>query len=643
MKLNPLLYKSFSMASLAMLISGSKTLGANDINIVIDPSLSAWTSAWGPAYAGKSFDSGNTAAVLLENWSGNTGGQDSYVVGTVADCNGWATCGTNIDGTQYSSIEMDILFFTTNTVSLASCCSAGFQIGFDHGYSFTSLTNFFPAYDGVFHHLSIPIPAAASGANQFYSVGFYIWQPGGVNGALTWEVKNVVVKARLVQVPPPTLSNPYKPTPGLNLFSRTQNGGGNQRTDIGVINNPSGNTWLGASGPVTYSLTITNFPDPSVSYYGNYQAQIFLTSGNFPLPASESAPDYTEASVIFVEIDTTPTGGAYASFRYKINEPQSNAGMFGTDNGTAGTLVTLGGVSTVLGTWSITFNNDTNVTLTGPGGVSTSFVFTNAIALNTNSTPCFGDPLNIFFGGQANASSLIGHEVVLSAASVTGNGNPVSDNFMTDTPPLNSSLWGIFAGDQSTVQLIPTDPLARWVPWTLPDNGFGLLTTATPANSNSWITLTGAGATASLLTMAHSAYRLAYVPSANIPSAQASFFQLVKRTPTQLQVLLPGESNAPGTVSGKSGSPIAQSVGVPFNITVNACDATWHIASSSDTVSFSSTDATANLPPNTALVNGSATISGLTQFNTAGTWTITATDVTTGSIASGASSSVTAQ
>jgi hypothetical protein len=36
---------------------------------------------------------------------------------------------------------------------------------------------------------------------------------------------------------------------------------------------------------------------------------------------------------------------------------------------------------------------------------------------------------------------------------------------------------------------------------------------------------------------------------------------------TQLQVLLPGESAAPGTIDGKSGQPDTQTVGVPFNVT----------------------------------------------------------------------------
>ena len=41
----------------------------------------------------------------------------------------------------------------------------------------------------------------------------------------------------------------------------------------------------------------------------------------------------------------------------------------------------------------------------------------------------------------------------------------------------------------------------------------------------------------------------------------------------QLQVLLPGETAAPGTPTGKTGSPTAQTAGTGYTVTVNAVDA----------------------------------------------------------------------
>src|SRR5512146_96681 len=42
---------------------------------------------------------------------------------------------------------------------------------------------------------------------------------------------------------------------------------------------------------------------------------------------------------------------------------------------------------------------------------------------------------------------------------------------------------------------------------------------------------------------------------------------------THLQILLPGETAAPGTSTGKMGTPRDQTAGVPFDVRVRACDA----------------------------------------------------------------------
>jgi hypothetical protein len=97
---------------------------------------------------------------------------------------------------------------------------------------------------------------------------------------------------------------------------------------------------------------------------------------------------------------------------------------------------------------------------------------------------------------------------------------------------------------------------------------------------------------------------------------------------TQLQLLMPGETAAPGTATGKTGTPTAQTAGTPFNVTVNAVDANWNLVSSTHTIAISSTDANAALPANAALAGGTKTFA--VTFKTAGSWTVTATDATDG-------------
>src|SRR5256886_7434461 len=46
---------------------------------------------------------------------------------------------------------------------------------------------------------------------------------------------------------------------------------------------------------------------------------------------------------------------------------------------------------------------------------------------------------------------------------------------------------------------------------------------------------------------------------------------------TKLQLLVPGETAAPGTGSGKTGTPTAQTAGTAFTVTVNAVDANWYL------------------------------------------------------------------
>ena len=98
----------------------------------------------------------------------------------------------------------------------------------------------------------------------------------------------------------------------------------------------------------------------------------------------------------------------------------------------------------------------------------------------------------------------------------------------------------------------------------------------------------------------------------------------------KLQLLMPGETAAPGTGSGKTGSPSAQTAGTSFNVTVNAVDANWNLVNTvTDTAAITSSDANATLPGNAALVAGTKTFA--VTAKTAGSATFTATDISDGS------------
>ncbi len=100
---------------------------------------------------------------------------------------------------------------------------------------------------------------------------------------------------------------------------------------------------------------------------------------------------------------------------------------------------------------------------------------------------------------------------------------------------------------------------------------------------------------------------------------------------SRLQVLLPGETAAPGTGSGKSGSPRAQVAGVPFNVTVNACDNTWAaVTTVTNSIQITSSDASATLPGPAQLNAGTRTFT--VTMNAAGSFNVQARDLTDNTI-----------
>lgn len=109
---------------------------------------------------------------------------------------------------------------------------------------------------------------------------------------------------------------------------------------------------------------------------------------------------------------------------------------------------------------------------------------------------------------------------------------------------------------------------------------------------------------------------------------------------SKLQVLLPGESAAPGTITGKSGTPNAQTVGIPFNVTVRACDDSWNtVTTMTNIIQLSSSDESATLPGAAALVDGQVSLT--VTLNAAGSFTVSAEDQTDPTIPLATSADVT--
>jgi hypothetical protein len=324
-------------------------------------------------------------------------------------------------------------------------------------------------------------------------------------------------------------------------------------------------------------------------------------------------------------------------FRYKTNEPAGNGMLF---NGTSPTntasnpngwpiqpFCSLNPAVGPLGTWSVTFANTTNVTLTAPDGTTTNFV------LDAASAALFADPVTLILGGQPNNVNGDGQAVVYGSFSATGCASPYSENFATEDE-LNTNFWKDLSSDTNGDVFVPPGS-AYWLSWTIPDAGFSLQDATSINAATNWADI-------SPLTIQNNGKRQALLAQSELPAGNTAFFRLIERTFTQLQVLMPGETNAPNTPTGKIGTPTAAAVNSEVDVVINAVDSTFHILGSGDSLALTTTDNTATITtPNPTLVGGTVTVPF--YFGQAGSFTVTATDTTETNIIEGTSSPITVQ
>ncbi len=181
-------------------------------------------------------------------------------------------------------------------------------------------------------------------------------------------------------------------------------------------------------------------------------------------------------------------------------------------------------------------------------------------------------------------------------------------------------------------------------PDTLPAGGGAATLTWTSQNATSAAIDQGVGAvptsgTTSVQVQASKTFTLTLSGPGGDATLSANVVVLSSTIPnilSKLQILLPGETAAPGTPAGKTGTPAAQTAGTPFTVTVNGVDANWNLVNTAaDVVHIASSDGNATLPANAALAAGTRKLT--ITLRTAGSATVTASNVTNGAIAQNAS------
>ena len=315
-------------------------------------------------------------------------------------------------------------------------------------------------------------------------------------GTTTVAFDNITVLSD--PITPPTMFIDNHPINGLNLFAT----GTNQysRYDIQTVTT-NGHSWIGAAGPVTYSMTITNYPTANHPYF---QSQIFLVANPIGNP---TAPDYSEANVIFLQIRNQTNGTCVGAFQYKTNQPNDNSMFNGSGN--------LGSVTSAqsVGTWSLTFTHNTNVTVTAADGSTANFV------LPPDAAALFADPgLTVYFGAMPNTIGNIGQECVLSHAGINGSASGLDDGFTGSA--LDASKWVVSGSNPEGVVLVPPQAL-YWVGWNLPDTGLGLQSNTNLSNASGWTTFAANP-------IAFASKKQVLVTATNLPGNVAGFWRLKK-------------------------------------------------------------------------------------------------------------------
>jgi len=177
---------------------------------------------------------------------------------------------------------------------------------------------------------------------------------------------------------------------------------------------------------------------------------------------------------------------------------------------------------------------------------------------------------------RVNANEAVA-AVVSSITIKNGSTVLVTDNFSGST--LDTNKWSNLDG----INTIYNGDLAYYLSWNTPnDQGFAALQTASSLNG-SWKDMSTA-ANWLFINGSHTVPITKSGMQAQLGETGVAFFRLIKRTYTQLQVLVPGETAAPNTPTGKTGTPILETNGMAFDVIVNAVDATFNVCNNSDQV-----------------------------------------------------------
>jgi hypothetical protein len=450
--------------------------------------------------------------------------------------------------------------------------------------------------------------------------GSYGNNPLGGSQSQTLWIDNIKLTGAIPHPAPPTMSIVKATPPALWMF-----GGSGQYGRSQVALRDTSATWVNSTFPVTYAFTILD----NATSPGALQTGIQFIGGN---PGDQSFQDYGANNVLWLRIvsGTGTNTSAVADVSWKTNAPGSNP-----DQHNVALRITN---SVLAGTWTLTFLDNLNGTLTAPGAAPVPF----SIAMDDIDVQAlFNAPIQVRFGHENfgnPANGGVPHYWANILVTNVASGQTLYEDFTKEgTNQLDSTIWNLNTSDGvGVVNLVPTNA-PYWIKWTLPDSGFTLINGPSLSSISNWDSVAGS------TPIAQGGVRWQLVTGASISNSPTRFFGLLQRGFAKMQVLFPGETNAPNTLTGKTGTP--KPIGMnsdsgTVNVTINAVDPTFHIVNTApgNVISLTSSDVNAAIPPGAPLVNG--TLTQQVSFSGPGSYTITATN-NTATMPNATSSSIT--
>jgi hypothetical protein len=353
---------------------------------------------------------------------------------------------------------------------------------------------------GVWKHIEMPLPTADSANGLRFQFG------GNMTNGLTYYLDNVKLYKPLT---PPSIGLKKAGVAGVQI-TMTDNSSQWQREALVSPSNPGNCFWANYSDPVTYSFTIADFPDPAK--HPGFEAHMYVVNEDTVGGAfneTYGGCDWNAADIAIMSIQGA-NGGYDCQFQWKTN--------LANNNPPADVLhrpATLHAAS-ILGTWSLVVSNNTNLTMYGPGGVSTNFSIPEEAVLNNFS------PATSFlqFGFHKNDGANDGHNNQVSGTYSHVqkiNGDLVFDDAFSGSTLTNSYNWR--KTTPAAVTYVPPGT-AWWLNWTLPADGFSVQ--SAPDVTGPWA---DAGVTN---TYQQGAVIYGAVPADVLPAADKSFFRLAR-------------------------------------------------------------------------------------------------------------------